>query len=255
MKKTPSCYSRFDFQDTTGCILEHPQQLISIRHTASISPWKDTNLHQHDFSEEYYFLRKGQLEFLIRDFRLTLHPNEILMVKQAIPHAIVGGAGPIEHFEIRTPAPADERIAGEPVTHAPYLSEKERSISGDWGQRIPLDMPEHQNCWLIGAGSALYKSGHLIMAYLDFPTEAEANAGMGTRHQLHLHQKSWEYYVVLKGEKDILLIEDTYVTIRAGEILEVPPNLSHTLYSRKAPFQGFTIRVPVELNDKIIVTT
>lgn len=251
-KKTPSSYSKFDFQQSTGCILEHPQRLIAVRHTASLPPWSDSHTHQHNLSEEYYFLRAGELDILIGDFQLTLHPNEILMLKPAIPHAVLGGAGRIEHFEIRTPASDDERIVGQIVKEAPCLYENERSISGDWGHRIPLDLPAHQNCWLIGAGSALYKSQHLIMAYLDFPTEAEANAGMGTRHQLHLHQKSWEYYVVLQGDKDILLIEDTHVSIHPGEILEVPPNVKHTLYSRGAPFQGFTMRVPVELDDKVI---
>lgn len=253
LKKTRDSYSTFDFQNTTGYILTHPQGLIALGHTASVLPWSDPNIHLHTDSEEYYFLLNGQLEFLIGEFRLTLHPNEILMLKPAVPHAVVGGTGKIEHFGIRTPALDDKQIVGEIKKDLPHLYENERLISGEWGHRIPLELPVHKNCWLIGAGSALYKSQHLIMAYLDFPTEAEANAGIGIRHQLHLHQKSWEYYFVLKGEKDILLIEDTHVAIRAGEMLEVPPNVKHTLRSRGAPYLGFTIRVPVELNDKIIV--
>lgn len=252
VKRTYNNYSRHHFTDTTGYIFDHPQKLIAMRHSASVTPWSDPNIHQHNLSEEYYFLRKGQLEFLIRDFRLTLHPNEIIMVKPEVPHAILGGTGRIEHFGIRAPTADDKQIVGELEKDVSLLFERERLISEEWGHRIPLGMPQHKNCWLIGAGSALYKSQHLILAYLDFRTEEAANAGIGTRHQLHLHQKSWEYYVVLEGEKT-LLIEDAKVTIRAGEMIEVPPNVRHTLHSRAAPYQGFTIRVPVELNDKIVV--
>lgn len=252
LEETHDRYSKFYFQDSTGYILKHPQGLIAIGHTASVSPWSDPNIHLHTGSEEYYFLLKGKLELLIRDFQLTLYPNEILMVSPSVPHAIIGGSGTIEHFGIRAPALDDKQVVGEIKKDLPCLYENDRLISGDWGHRIPLEMPQHKNCWLIGAGSAFYQSQHLILAYLDFPTEAEANAGIGTRHQLHLHQKSWEYYVVLKGEKDLLIIEDTVITVHAGEILEVPPNVNHTLYSRRAPYLGFTMRVPVELNDKVI---
>jgi mannose-6-phosphate isomerase-like protein (cupin superfamily) len=251
VKEMSDSYFQFDFQKATGYVVRHPQGLIAIGHTASVSPWSDPKIHQHNHSEEYYFLRKGQLDIFIRDFQITLLPNEILMVKSRIPHAVVSGKGKIEHFGIRTPALDDKQVVGELGKDIPRLYENERLISGEWGHRIPLDMPQHKNCWLIGAGSALYQSEHLIMAYLDFPTKETANAGIGTRHQLHLHQKSWEYYAVLKGEK-ILQIENAQVTIHAGEILAVPPNVKHTLHSRQAPYQGFTIRVPVELNDKIM---
>jgi mannose-6-phosphate isomerase-like protein (cupin superfamily) len=244
--------SKFDFQDSTGYILKHPQGLIAIGHTASIAPWSDPSIHLHTGSEEYYFLLKGKLEFIIRDFQLTLYPTEILMVSRSVPHAVTGGFGTMEHFGIRAPALDDKQVVSEIKSDLPYLYEGQRLISGDWGHRIPLEFPKHKNRWLIGAGSALYPSQYLIMAYLDFPTQAEANAGIGTRHQLHLHQKSWEYYVVLKGEKDLLLIDDTVIAVHAGEILEIPPNVNHALYNRRAPYLGFTMRVPVELNDKVI---
>lgn len=97
---------------------------------------------------------------------------------------------------------------------------------------------------------AKYKSSHMVMAYLDFATSESANVRIGTRHRLHLHQNSWEYYTVLEGAKT-LQIEDEFVTIEAGEILEIPPYVKHTLHRRIAPFKGFTIRVPLELDDKI----
>jgi mannose-6-phosphate isomerase-like protein (cupin superfamily) len=50
----------------------------------------------------------------------------------------------------------------------------------------------------------------------------------------------------------VLLIEGEQVPIYAGDILVVPPNVKHTLYSRQAPYQGFTIRVPVGWGDKVV---
>jgi mannose-6-phosphate isomerase-like protein (cupin superfamily) len=248
-----SC-SRVQFQQVSGHVVTHPQRLISIGHTALVAPWSDPNIHQHQSSEEFYLLMQGQLHLVINDFRISLHRRELLLVRQGVPHAVIGGAGAIEYFGIRAPALDDKQVVGELVTHVPLVSEDERLISAEWGQRIPLDMPQHKNCWLVGAGSALFASQNLAMAYLDFPTQETANAGIGTRHQLHYHQKSWEYYTVLMGEK-VLLIEGEQVPIRAGETLAVPPHVKHTLYSRQAPFQGFTIRVPVDLDDKIVVNT
>ena len=246
-----SAYSRYDFRNTTGYVVDHPQQLIAIGHTASVQPWHDPFVHQHDHSEEYYFLRKGRLEFQIWDFQLTLLPNEILMLKQEVPHAILGGSGKIEHFGIRAPARNDKKLVGKLNRDAPRLYEDERLISAEWGHRIPLDMPQHQNCWLIGAGSALYESEHLVLAYMDYPTTEIANADVGTRNKLHLHRKSWEYFLVLEGE-ETQMIEDARIVIAAGEIVAVPPNVKHDLHGRRAPYLGFTLRVPVELNDKIV---
>lgn len=64
-----------------------------------------------------------------------------------------------------------------------------RFLSGEWEHRIPLVYPVHQNCGLVGAGSAKFLSEHMAMAYLDFPTAESADAGIGTRHRLHLHQR------------------------------------------------------------------
>ncbi len=243
---------RFSFQKVTGYFLDHPQALLAMGHTAFVPPWSDPHVHRHTRSEEYYFLLQGRLEFLVEDFRISLEPNEILMLEPGVPHAVIGGEGRIEHLGFRAPARDDKQAAGKPGSRVPCLEEKRRLISGAWGRRIPLEDPRHQNCWLIGSGSAVYRSEHLVLAYLDFPTQETANAGLGTRHQMHFHRKSWEYYAVLRGEKT-LLIENELVRVPAGEMLEVPPDVKHALHSRQAPFVGFTLRVPVELDDKIIV--
>jgi mannose-6-phosphate isomerase-like protein (cupin superfamily) len=190
------------------------------------------------------------MAFLVSGIPMTLKSYELLMIKPEIPHAIQGGEDMIEHFGIRALYLDDKQILDRALMKANLQFEDQRLFSGSWGHHIPLNLDQHKNCWLIGAGSARFHSQHMIMAYLDFPTFSSANAGIGTRHRLHLHRKSWEYYTVLEGTKT-LQIENQLVTVEAGHILEVPPEVKHVLHSRTAPFKGFTIRVPVALNDKI----
>jgi mannose-6-phosphate isomerase-like protein (cupin superfamily) len=244
---------KHSFKEYSGYIIspqDTGQDLIAIGHTALLEPWTDGYIHEHTASEEYYFLLQGTLNFVVADMALTLQPKEILMIKPKMPHAITGGTGLIEHFGIRAPALNDKCVLGE-MPPAQSLAEfGERELRGAWGYRIPLELPKYHNCWLIGAGSALFESHHLVLAYLNFPTKEAANAGLGARHRLHYHQNSWEYYTVLKGVKT-LQVEDELITLRAGDILEVPPLVKHTLHSREAPYEGFTLRVPVELQDKV----
>jgi mannose-6-phosphate isomerase-like protein (cupin superfamily) len=233
--------AKHSFKGHSGYIIspqDTGQGLVAIGHTALLEPWTDGYVHEHTDSEEYYFLLQGTLNFIVADTRLTLRPQEILMIKPKVPHAITGGTGLIEHFGIRAPALNDKRILGE-IPPAQLLAESgERELRGEWGCRIPLTPPKYHNCWLIGAGSALFESRHLVLAYLNFPTLEAANAGLGTRHRLHYHQKT-------------LQIENELVELRAGDILEVPPLVKHTLHSREAPYEGFTLRVPLELQDKV----
>jgi mannose-6-phosphate isomerase-like protein (cupin superfamily) len=195
-------------------------------------------------------LRQGTLRLWIAGASLSLRVDEPLMVRPQIPHAIVGGDGPIEHFGIRAPAAADRQSVGPIPQDLPGLtSEDRRELHQDWGHRVPLSDPHNQDCWLIGLGEARLRSANLALAYLDFPTHEAANAGLGTRHRLHLHQRSWEYCLVLEGTKT-LRIEDQLMTLEPGEPLEVPPGVRHCLHARQAANKGFTFRVPV-LEDKV----
>lgn len=181
---------KHSFKGHSGYIIspqDTGQDLVALGHTALLEPWTDGYVHEHTVSEEYYFLLQGTLNFIVADMALTLRPREILMIKPKVPHAITGGAGLIEHFGIRAPALSDKRILGEIPSVQPIAESGRRELRGEWGCRIPLDLPKHQNCWLIGAGSALFESNHLILAYLNFPTSEAANAGLGARHCLHYH--------------------------------------------------------------------
>ena len=246
-------YAKYSFAGRSGYITPRisAQRLATLGHTAHVMPWQDPGIHRHDQSEEYYLLLHGELKALIDRAIVTLQPTEILMIRPQIPHAIVGGEGLIEHLGIRTPAVDDKRATGEiPAILPTPTQEHERESQRDWGCRIPLEATRNRNCWLFGTGSARVPSSYMTFAYLDFPTAEEANAGIGTRHRLHLHERSWEYYVALQGTKT-LQVEDELVEVGAGEILEIPPQIKHTLSSRQAPYKGFTFRVPAGFDDKV----
>jgi mannose-6-phosphate isomerase-like protein (cupin superfamily) len=253
---TPN-YTRYTFRGRTGYVIDSSdpgvtQKLVAVGHTDSVAPWSDPGIHLHRNAEEYYFLFQGELRILVVEKLVSLRPKEILMVKPQVPHAIVGGEGLIEHIGIRAPAKRDKQLLGNiPNELPPTVNERERELRCDWGYRIPLEASKNQNCWLLGTGIARFRTSHLILAFLNFPTTEAANAGIGTRHRLHRHQTSWEYYAALKGAKT-LQIEDELVKIEAGEILGIPPMICHTLHSRQAPYEGFTFRVPIpDQHDKV----
>jgi mannose-6-phosphate isomerase-like protein (cupin superfamily) len=247
---------RYRFRDYSGYVIAPwisgiAHDLVSIRHSASEPPWVDRDVHLHDGSEEVYFLFQGELQLLVAGSVFTLKPREVLKVNPRVPHAVVGGSGPIEHFVIRMPARDDRRAVGEvPAKLAPVAGEAKRELRLDWGCRAPLTEARYQNCWLFGVGQARFQSDHMCLAYLNFPTDESADlSGRSHRHRLHLHQRSWEYYTVLQGTR-VLQIEAELVEINAGEILEVPPQAKHVLRATRTPFEGFTFRVP-RLADKV----
>jgi mannose-6-phosphate isomerase-like protein (cupin superfamily) len=249
-------YARYVFRGRSGYIVDPgspktTQNPVAIGHTALVAPWSDPGAHSHKNAEEYYFLLQGELRVLIAETLVSLKPKEILMIRPQVPHAIVGGEGRVEHLGIRAPSDQDKQHVGDiPKELPPMSDERERELRRAWGCRIPLEASRNQNCWLIGMGTARFQSLHLVLAFLDFPTAEAANAGIGTRHRPHLHQTSWEYYAVLKGTKT-LQIENELVELNAGEILEVPPMVCHALHSRQAPYEGFTLRVPIDSHDKV----
>ena len=172
MKTTSSQthYSKYTFRDFTGYIVAPwisgvTHKVVTIRHSASVEPWIDRDIHLHSDSEEYYFLFRGKLELLVDGSMLTLRPYEVLSVRPETPHAVVGGDGPIEHFVIRMPALDDRQITGK-IPAGPFLvtNEVKRDVQLDWGCRVPLKETWFQNCWLFGVGQARFHSDHRCLA-------------------------------------------------------------------------------------------
>lgn len=244
-----STFTKYIFRDRSGGIVDGrvtpvAHELFGMGHTAFMPPWSDDCLHFHDGSEEFYLLRHGELKLYVDGTFVNLLPDELLMVLPAVPHAVIGGHGPIEYFGFRAPYLNDKQIVGDIPSRVLSLSSNERELKAEWGCRIPLSSVESQNCWLIGRDAAKHPSKHLILAYLNFPTTEAANAGIGTRLRMHYHRTAWEYYVAIRGRK-VLIIEDDLVEVEAGEIVEVPPMVRHNVRRRDAPYEGFAIRVPI----------
>jgi mannose-6-phosphate isomerase-like protein (cupin superfamily) len=250
-------YTKYAFRGQTGYIVAPwragaTNDWVYIRHSASVPPWVDGDVHLHTDAEEYFFVFQGELRLLIDGVAFALRPYETLLVKPHVPHAVVGGTGPIEHFVLRMPAHDDRQSLGEtPKEWPPARDETQRELACDWGCRVPLAEPRFQNCWLFGVGQARHHSDHICLAYLDLPTDESADANWRRHpHRLHSHRESWEYYTVLKGKKT-LRIEDRTVEVSAGEILEVPAGVKHVARAIATPYQGFTFRVP-RRDDKLV---
>jgi mannose-6-phosphate isomerase-like protein (cupin superfamily) len=252
-----SNYRRYAFGGYTGYLVDPrftdpAHNLVAIRHSAGVEPWLDKHVHVHHESEEYYLLLNGQLDLLIDGKNRTLRSMEMLMVRPSFAHGVTGGLGPIEHFIFRAPAADDREILDLiPGSSTGGDSLDNPELSEEWGFRTSIAKRHNQNCWLIGNGSARFMAKHLSFAYIDFPTSEAANAGAGTRHRLHLHRRSWEYYAVLEGMMELVVGADT-ISIEAGDLLEVSPGAKHVMAGRQAPYRGFSLRVPV-IDDKEII--
>jgi mannose-6-phosphate isomerase-like protein (cupin superfamily) len=247
---------KYRFGDYTGYVVapwlpnvSHDKALI--RHGASVEPWTDADVHIHKKSEEFYFLRAGKLWLLVKDTLIALEPGEFLQIRKNIPHAIVKGEGIIEHFVIRIPGCDDRKVIGQvPETISEIVLKKGCDIREDWGNCVSIKDETNRDCWLFGIGQAKFYAREMCLAYMSYPTEELAvEYGRSYHHCFHAHQKSWEFYTVLEGAKT-LRVEDKYVTVHAGEVLEVPPNVKHMFHKLKAPFVGFTFRTPI-LDDKV----
>ncbi len=247
---------KYTFSGCTGYIVapwvsKASHDKVSIRHSSGVEPWADNDVHLHENSEEFYFLLSGKLWVLVANRLITLEPNEFLQVRKNIPHAVVKGEGKIEHFVIRVPANDDRRVCGKFSEVISELAQgKERELHENWGNRVSIDDKENRDCWLFGIGQAKLHSPQMCLAYLRYPTQTAANEYEKSYHHcFHAHLESWEYYTVLSGAKT-LRVEDAHITIRAGEILEVPPGVRHVFHELKVPFEGFTFRTPI-LDDKV----
>lgn len=247
-------FSIYSFHGRNGYLTEpaagKEEEMIALGHTDNHSPWSDPNLHIHTHAFETYFLRRGVLHFLVADLALTLRSFELLVVKPTVPHAIIGGKGPIEHFGIRAPGRRDKQVVADLPDHIPpFRHEETRTLNYSWGYRIPLDNGRYQNNWCLGAQNALFHSPYLSLAYLNFPPQATTGVEQ-TTHQPHLLQGAWAYYVVLKGRKT-LQFEQERIAINAGELCVVPPHVPHTVQNRTTPYQGFTLHAPLKPDNQL----
>jgi mannose-6-phosphate isomerase-like protein (cupin superfamily) len=149
-------YSKYTFRHHTGYVVapwisDAAHEWVAIRHSALVPPWVDGDVHLHADAEEYFLLFEGEPRLLLDGSVFTLRPYEALLVQPEVPHSVVGGKGPIEHFVLRTPASNDRHsISKVPAVPPPVAEEALRPLHLDWGCRLPLTGARYQNSWLFG---------------------------------------------------------------------------------------------------------
>ena len=172
---------------------------------------------------------------------ISLRPRELLAIPAQVPHAVIGGRGRIEHFGIRTPYVDDKvTIAALPATRPPELDETQRTVMGDWGQRLALRSPEFQNCWLDGGDRARYASAYFSMMYLNFGVQGQDILFPGEQAGNSENSQISTLYVVLRGSLT-LKNRDQTLLIEAGQILHVIPGTVCTVAPSATPFEGLAL--------------
>ena len=82
---------------------------LQLGYNVSREAWQDAEVHGHAGSEEYCVVLKGRLKVQVGGAIVTVGPREILGVKPRVPHAVLGGEGPVEEFTIRAPSLRDKK--------------------------------------------------------------------------------------------------------------------------------------------------
>jgi mannose-6-phosphate isomerase-like protein (cupin superfamily) len=101
--------------------------------------------------------------------------------------------------------------------------------------------------WLFGKGEALYNSNFMSMYY----NETE-KGWMEIDPYLHYHKKAEEYYIALEGSLTIQ-VNSNFIKVEPYQLLKVNAKTPHGIVSVETPFRGFTIRVPLTLDDKVVL--
>lgn len=249
-------YIKYTFNNYNGYLAapwlpDATQDVVAIRHSAGVNPWRDDSVHLHESSEEFYFLRSGKYWLWVGEELVSLQPNEFLQVRAGVPHAVVRGEGLIEYFVLLFPPIDDKQALGELPRNLPQpLQEEGRGLVKQWGCRVSIEERANRDCWLFGVGQAKLHSPHMCLAYMRYPTQEDTDRyGTSYHHCYHAHLESWEFYTVLRGVK-VLRVDDEIVPVVAGEILAVHPGAKHIFHEMVAPFEGFTFRTPL-LEDKV----
>ena len=186
----------YDFSNKGGWLLSHFHQnkyhssLIQFGRTDFVDSWFDPATHYHTTAYEVYLVMHGELWVLVDDFSIALKEGNLLLVQPRVPHAVVGGKGPIQNFTLKIPCSSDEKKVVR------KLSQKERSkapsfINGNElvatkGFFADFSQEEHRNCWLFGFGIAKYLIDEFSLAYMIYEDEKEEKAD-GHPNDFHFH--------------------------------------------------------------------
>jgi len=76
-----------------------------------------------------------------------------------------------------------------------------------------------------------------------------ANQGIDEKH---LHKQMFEVYMVASGTCTVV-VGSREVEVRAGDVLVVEPNETHTFLQSSADYMHFVVHVPFVKNDRLLV--
>lgn len=74
-------------------------------------PW-ESEMHKHERSKEIYIILKGGLTFRVGNESVEVRSNQMLVVREGVPHDVEDFDLPIEFITIRAPAIDDKVVVG-----------------------------------------------------------------------------------------------------------------------------------------------
>lgn len=254
----------YDLKDKRGWIIgcfkekNNYDSYLQLGKTSFIEPWSDPDIHYHTQAQELYIVLNGEMWIQVGDDTiLRVKEKGLLLVQPNVPHSVIGGKGKIQHIGIKVPHEKDKKInvrKNESAINEEYIQKYNRnSINSSKGFLADLNDNKNQNCWLLGLGTATYKTKELCLAFMSYADENEMKKDEHD-DSLHYHSKSTEWYLSIKGDQEILVEEDQ-ITVPEGCLLKIPTMKAHKILSYSYPFEGFTMRTPIFLNDKVTLKT
>lgn len=254
----------YDLKDKKGWIIgcfkekNHYDSYLQLGKTNFIEPWSDPEVHYHTHAQELYIVLNGEMWITVgKDTILRVKEKGLLLVQPNVPHSVIGGKGKVQHIGIKIPHKEDKKINVRKNVSAideECLQKYNRNfINTSKGFFADLNDQENQNCWLFGLGTAKYKTKELCLAFMSYANENEMKKNEHN-NLLHYHSKSTEWYLSIIGEQE-LLVEEDKITVPEGCLLKIPPMKAHKILSYSYPFEGFTFRTPVFLDDKVTLKT
>lgn len=203
--------------------------------------WHDEMPHLHTGSEEYFIVLQGCLHLVVNGNSGTVEPYQLVGVHANVLHQIVGGRAPIMNFLLRVPGSSSDKVNFNVL----------ESSSGPKNGMVRINLRQPHDDYLLGG--CLPPTHPNYSPLLDFTCVWEVEPADEWRHErLHFHSQREEYYFVLKGRLDFAL-DDSVISVKAGQILGVRPSAVHQIIGGKGPVDVLFVRVPGGRGDKTMV--
>lgn len=114
---------------------------------------------------------------------------------------------------------------------------------------VHINLSRLKECdrWLFGKGEALYDSEFMSLHY----NETEKGWTESDPYP-HYHRDAEEYYVSFEGCL-VVQVGNSLIRVEPYQLLKVNRGVPHGVVDVETPFRGFTIRVPLSIEDKVVL--